>query len=218
MNAGLRTFVHPFSHPSTETPPWASLVDRWYQLDPYGFGVADAYFVHRSELVLPSTILLGGPAGSNETDLQFVRGGTSSPSKFVHTLPSARASALCQVMRWTGPTVCVQKDPQTLVYCCAEAVSLGEPDAVTWIVSVSRTRPYLADERPATYLAHIFELTHLNSAAKSEKQFAYTVGKRTAPAPVSAIPDDRTFLNWLSGGENAIQLPYGFEVRRTVES
>ena len=127
-----------FTFPIKEEPRWKTEVDRWYQLDPFSYALT--HFYSESELnhfKKPSMIILASPAASNETDRSFVETGASSPGKFVHTLPNVRCSPLCQVMKWTGPVLCLQKDPSTQISAIQEAAwFLDEKNQDIWVLSV----------------------------------------------------------------------------------
>lgn len=127
-----------FDFPATVEPAWAAKVDRWYQLDAFAYGLSQAWWQLQTELsARPSFILLASPGASNETDWNFARGGATSPSKFVHTLPNVRASALCQVMDWAGPMLCLQNDPETLESAIAEGTRmLGAQWPLIWVMNV----------------------------------------------------------------------------------
>jgi hypothetical protein len=60
-------------------------------------------------------IILASPQSSNEVDYEFIRSGAKSPALFTHTLPSVRASALCQVSGFQGPVICIQNSTLGLV-------------------------------------------------------------------------------------------------------
>lgn len=98
---------------ATTTPPvWAPSVDRWYQLDAPAFALAEAW-TRWSDLPAPGFIVGASMGASNGSDRAFAEAPRAH--RFVHTLPSVRYAALCQVMRWAGPILCVQRDPSTLV-------------------------------------------------------------------------------------------------------
>jgi 3-oxoacyl-(acyl-carrier-protein) synthase len=127
-----------FSFPVKTEPEWKEKVDRWYQLDAFSYGLAEFYSLHSEKLgPSPSMILLASPGASNDTDLQFVKTGASSPGKFVHTLPNIRGSALCQVMNWSGPLLCLEHDPRTHESAVQEAKHLLSPTRpVIWVLGV----------------------------------------------------------------------------------
>ena len=130
-----------FAFPARAEPAWSPKVDRWYQLDAYAYGLAEAYEQWKGSLggEKPSMIVLASPGASNETDRQFAQSGGTSPAKFVHTLPNVRSSSLCQVMGWAGPVLCLQRDPETLNHALTEAEALvGDEFPVVWVLSVGR--------------------------------------------------------------------------------
>lgn len=128
---------HQISWPVTATPAWAGKVERWYQLDPAAYVLADAYWVFREQLQTPPAwLLLASPAASNFTDAQFAATTTPSPAKFVHTLPNVRGCSLLQLMNWTGQVLCLQKDPETVLFALEEAARIAEAEqAVVWVAS-----------------------------------------------------------------------------------
>ena len=216
MTIGVRHFSHEFTFPATGTPTWASLVDRWYQLDPFAYGLAETYSKFQPQLPPPSLIYLASESASNETDWQFVKSDASSPSKFVHTLPSARASALCQVMHWSGPTICLQNGADTLTVALAEGAEAITPKTPrVWVISASRVPPLLGFEKTGNYLIHFFTLLELNSAPKNENHFDYQLCKAPTEGPSDG---DRALYHWMSGdarGQTKIRIPYQFEIGLT---
>lgn len=112
--------THAFVFPVTTAPPWAANVERWYQLDAYAFGMADAAYAWRRDPA-PELVFLASPGGSNATDSEFARAGARSPALFVHSLPNVRSSAFCQVLNWHGPLYCLQHDPATFAEATEEA-------------------------------------------------------------------------------------------------
>ena len=119
------------SFSTTEPPTWASAVDRWYQLDAPAFALAEAWS-RWSDLPRPQFIVGASAGASNVSDKAFAE--TPRAQKFVHTLPSVRYAALCQVMRWAGPLLCVQRDPSTLVAGLAVATDFHEAAGETWVL------------------------------------------------------------------------------------
>lgn len=101
-----------FSFPQTEIPSWSDKVERWYQLDAFAFGAVQA--LERNSSISFDELFLASPAASTETDFHYVRSGTFSPQKFVHTLPNVRSSAALQFLGWEGPVFCIQNGPKTL--------------------------------------------------------------------------------------------------------
>lgn len=120
-----------YDFPAKQEPLWASQVERWYQLDAPAYGLAQAYWeLCKPSLTPPEFLILASAGASNETDLAFVQGGATSPSKFVHTLPSVRGASLLQVMAWQGPLLCVQNDPQTWLTGCIEGVEWAQTESM----------------------------------------------------------------------------------------
>src|ERR1035437_689374 len=113
---GLDWYQHNFNFPLESEPEWSARVERWYQLDAASFALTETFWRHQQTLeVLPKWMLLASPLASNVTDRQFVASGASSPAKFVHTLPNIRSASLLQVMGWSGPVICLQNDPETVL-------------------------------------------------------------------------------------------------------
>jgi hypothetical protein len=108
------------AYPATDPPFWAPLVERWYQLDPFAYRLPEA-FARFNVAARPSRILLACAGASNFTDHAFATGGAASPTKFAHTLPNIRASALLSVMRWDGPVLSLHRNPTTLACSFREA-------------------------------------------------------------------------------------------------
>lgn len=134
-----------FRHPVTSEPRWGGRVDRWYQLDAAAYGLAESYDRLRGPLgPAPGLLILASPGASNETDVEFAKAGAQSPARFVHSLPSVRSSAFCQVSGWSGPMLCLQRDPGTvgsaLVQAALwiEAFSGERSSRPVWIASVFR--------------------------------------------------------------------------------
>lgn len=140
MKQILSYLKYTFQFPAQIEPVWSKKVERWYQLDAYAYGLAQAYEVWKEQLKLsPELLILASPESSNQTDLLFAQSGAMSPSKFVHTLPNVRGSSLCQVMNWNGPVLCIQSDPFTIQLAIQEGIelvdSMGTP---IWILGVTR--------------------------------------------------------------------------------
>lgn len=102
MTLSTRT-VKTFPSTTFAEPEWKTLVERWYQLDTPSVMLCESYWQQRQDLKMPDMVLLNSPNLSFVTDQLFCK--TLSPSKFVHTLPSVRTSALFQLMNWRGPAV-----------------------------------------------------------------------------------------------------------------
>lgn len=130
---------YPF--PNSEPPSWHAQVERWYQMDAASYGLCELW-TKSSAHGSPDLIFLASPGGCNEMDLQFVKSGAASPSKFVYTLPSTRSSALLQLMNWQGPLFCVQNDPATITTALTEAALLN--DKSIWVLGSQHTQQNLA--------------------------------------------------------------------------
>jgi hypothetical protein len=188
-----------FSFPSQEEPKWASQIDRWYQLDAYAHGLAEAYFtLSSSAQTPPSMIILASSGASNHTDFQFARTGAMSPSKFVHTLPNVRGSSLCQIMGWKGPMLSIQNDPQTQITALREAVDLLDQSRQRiWVWSVS-----------GTYTVHWFEVG-VDVASAGERGF-----KIESASEAGESLTDSAFHEWLAtGNSNTFVLPGNYVMR-----
>lgn len=137
---GVRSYAFRYAFPVREEPEWKHLVDRWYQLDAQSYGLAQAYWHWKPRMgEAPSLLILASPGASNETDRAFVVSGATSPAKFTHTLPNVRSSPLCQVMAWSGPMLCLQRDPATQITALAQAAEwVGAEYPRVWVVACGR--------------------------------------------------------------------------------
>jgi hypothetical protein len=125
--------------PLVEEPQWKNIIPRWNQLDPYASAMAQGAWAWKEKLS-PSFIILASPKASNETDLDFYSSGATSPAKFAYTLPNIRASSFCQILPWTGPMLCVQRDPETVVQGLTEgAWLLGKDFSKVLILTVVKS-------------------------------------------------------------------------------
>src|SRR5258708_38429533 len=102
-NLSLKWLSLDYEFPAKAEPQWKDLVQRWYQLDAYAYGLSEGAKTWQKSLLNPNLLILASPMASNETDKTFVEKGATSPAHFAHTLPNIRCSPLCQVMRWSGP-------------------------------------------------------------------------------------------------------------------
>jgi hypothetical protein len=198
---GVQYLDFRYQHPAKEEPEWKGKVERWYQLDPFAYGLAQAYWTWRPRLSRPpGWIWLASPGASNETDLSFARSGAQSPAKFVHTLPSVRCSSLCQVMDWAGSVFCVQKDPYTQSHALREAVALFEQGfrEPIWVLSGGR----VGDSFQAR--AFVFDAT---LAASSPLKIERTCHN-------SALQTDQALQEWLDSKLPAFPLPGGYQLIR----
>jgi hypothetical protein len=176
MNLGV--YSQDFSFPPAREPEWAPLVERWYQLDAAAYGVTEVYWRHRDRLQKPpSWILLCSPGASNATDRAFAHAAQPSPAKFVHTLPNIRSAALLQAMKWAGPVLCVQNDPNSILTGLREGLDLDGP---VWVVSVSGQS------------AHIFVLS---------EDGELKIRKCEEGNMANAASHDKQWLSWISKPE-----------------
>jgi hypothetical protein len=167
MSGTLNYFSYEFRFPVSEPPSWADKVERWYQLDAFAYGLPEAFTHWKATGVLrPELLILASPEGSNRTDFEFAQGfkktGVGSPSKFVHTLPNSRSSALLQVMEWSGRFICIQNDPATflsgLELAMDSLVQPGpSPSPVTWVLGVSAASA-------GVYRCHLFQFQPVENA------------------------------------------------------
>lgn len=196
MKSGSLTYLSfDYHFPAKEPPAWASRVERWYQLDAAAFGLPHAFHHwHSSGLIEgpPEFLILASPDGSNQTDYDFAlalkASGAPSPSKFVHTLPNSRSSALLQVMNHGGPMICVQNDPATLISGLALAMTRTafEGSSRTWVLGVTNR------DRDA-YRCHFFELQRVLKAAS----FSWRQRQKGAnDRPLK--PTDSELVAWLA--------------------
>ncbi len=90
---------------STQEPSWSTRIDRWFQLDEEGFALCHALVEWQKipgVVPKPNLIVHASLQGSWQADLDFVRSGAESPSKFVYTLPSVPMGVLAQFLSWNG--------------------------------------------------------------------------------------------------------------------
>ena len=209
-----------FEHPAKEEPIWKNIIERWYQLDAFAYGLAQAYTIWKPRIhSSPAMILLASPQASNETDFQFARGGATSPAKFVHTLPNIRCSPLCQIMEWSGPVLCIQKDPLTQVHAFREAAALIESGGATpiWVISVFNTD--FGKLGNLGYEAHGFILTP--NAQHSDFQIIRESKQNTRQ---NTLQTDRELQEWLNSGATGqaagmvegFPLPGGYGLRKSI--
>jgi hypothetical protein len=185
---GLRHYEFKFEFPRAEPPLWKDRVSRWYQLDAYAYGLAEGAY-RWMEFESPDLVILASPLASNETDCSFVDSGFASPSKFAHTLPNIRCSPFCQVMDWSGPVLCLQRDPRTQTLALVEGFELVTSRfSRVWILSVIRQEFH--------YKVHCLELSkNLSGFVMAKNKFESsemsTVGYSAA--------DDSELLSWFDG-------------------
>lgn len=197
MNGRLKHFrLEGVAFPAKDPPAWASRVERWVQLDPFAFLLPEAFSRWSGNLPSrPARMLLSGFGASNLTDSAFALAGAVSPTKFVHTLPNIRASALLAVMGWRGPVLSLHRDPCTLAAALREGLRGREE---TWVWHVT--------ERTA-------DLFVLN-VPEGPYQVLPRSGREVA-REAGAAPEDARILDWFSrsGGVN-FELSEQWVVRR----
>ena len=191
-----------FAFPPVSEPSWHALVDRWYQLDAPAYGLCEAVMHWKGEWKVPDRMIFASPGASNVSDLDFVRSGTTSPAKFVHTLPNVRASALAQVMEWNGPTVCLQRDPMTFLSALVQAGEwIGVDCPVAWVVGVFSNKE-----------VHHWELHR----ARTWERYPFWLGNDDGMEE----NDDGKLLDWLGHSDDGLtkrfRLPYGYFLARNV--
>lgn len=210
MRIRLNFWRHAFQFPAAAAPVWLGAVERWYQLDAYAYGMADATHAWRSQLLdRPDLVILASPGGSNHTDWLFARTGGTSPSLFVHTLPNTRGSSFCQVMNWNGPVLCMQNDPVTCLTALREATGLLSQEMSTvWIVAVQRD-----PARDTHYSAYLLSVSAAGSVATFEIEQRREVD--------GASPSDAGLLAWLSDRhptEPELRILDGYVVKTWTEA
>lgn len=198
MALSLRYRKLDFLHPAKEPPPWSGRVDRWYQLDAAAFGLCELAARERESAAPPAFVFLASPGASNDTDFRFASGGASSPSKFVHTLPNVRGSALCQVLGWSGPTLCLQNDPRTIVTALEEACGrVGVACADAWVLSVAVS--------PEGGTAHLLDVAYGRGWERSRESIRIARERDAGPAS----DDDDALLRWLDPASNGRRFALG---------
>lgn len=199
MTGSLNYFSCDYAFPATEPPSWAPAVERWYQLDAAAFGLPYAYEFWRQkyDLQKPSVLVLASPDGSNQTDYDFALSlkatGVASPSKFVHTLPNSRSSALLQVMGHGAPMICLQNDPATFVAGLDFGLAqIQELRSCVWVLGVSSLES-------GRHRSHLFQLTSKESVVAKAKNDAFSWRQRqfddNGKSP--SVTDSQLF-NWLA--------------------
>ena len=180
-------------------------VERWYQLDAFAYGLVQAYTAWKPKLEKPPAMIwLASPEASNETDLQFARGGAQSPAKFVHTLPNVRCSPLCQVMEWAGPVLCIQKDPYTQSHALMEAAAFlehgseNEFGSPIWVLSVFRVQ--------GSYRAQVFILSRALMSGSDGKAPRYKIVQTHHQTP---LQKDSSLQEWADSKIESFPLPGG---------
>jgi hypothetical protein len=185
-------------------------------MDAAAFGLAQAqYEWNKSSNDRPSFLILASPGASNQTDRAFSQSGASSPQKFVHTLPSVRCSPLCQILDWSGPMLCLNQDPETILLALREAADLAdlinEGHSQVWVYSVTAYE--------GRHAAHCFKIggQALRKWALRKKTTVCASEKPNAKNDAKNEMNDRDFIDWLLGdqsGNSVFLLPGGYELRK----
>lgn len=183
----LRVFEHAFNFPANHPPDWSEKVDRWYQMDAFAFGACDAFSKFKSELGrLPDFVFLASREASNRTDRIFVEGGSISPSKFVHTLPSVRSAPLFEISGLSGPCLCIQNDPSTEITGLVEAAMISDFESGTvWMFSI--------EPRELGYRARIYVLSTLEAGDFLIEKFPLKATESSS----FGVPPDENWLQWM---------------------
>lgn len=194
----LRPRIFDFTFPAPEEPSWSSLVERWYQLDAYSFGLAEAGQCLAMETRLrPDALVLASPEASNRTDFSFARSGAASPARFVHTLPNVRGVPLLQVIRFTGLCLCVQSDPRTQLAGLIESTGLmiANPSLRRiWAAGVVR----LNERR---FRVYFYELTHGAIDHSWQQETSFVIEKHENSGDAAAVKaTDNDWLSWMETG------------------
>lgn len=142
MTTTLQLKTH-FNSTAFPEPEWKTAVERWYQLDAPAFMVCESYWRNKTQLTLPpDVVLVNSPQTSFATDQLFCK--SLSPSKFVHTLPSVRTSALFQLMNWRGPSFSFI-DTREKILAYGEELVQKKVHSNVWYVHVEETPNLLVD-------------------------------------------------------------------------
>jgi hypothetical protein len=194
---GLNHRSFEFKFPQIEPPLWKDSVQRWYQLDACAYGLAEGAFRWR-DLNRPDLVILASPLASNETDRLFIETGSGSPAKFAHTLPNIRCSPFCQVMEWSGPVLCFQRDPRTQIQGLIEGFELaGSQFPLVWILSVIRHEFH--------YKVHCLEVGFSPSEL--------TIEKRLEKVEMDLLKDNE-LVHWLEKLEESVLKIANYEIKK----
>ena len=138
-----QSFTFNFMNQNFPEPGWKGQVERWYQIDPPSFALCESYWQNQDFLNLePDLILLNSPQASFKTDQLFCK--TLSPSKFVHTLPNVRTSALFQLIPWRGPMLSFVGDFSETLKLGQELLASGRYRRL-WAIEIKEV-PHLSVE------------------------------------------------------------------------
>lgn len=189
MSIFLDHYHHDFHFPPSNEPAWAGNISRWHQMDAASFGLTDAFLSFKNKMGRPSLIILASPLASNESDFNFVQTGAINPTKMIHTLPNVRVHSLLNLLEWSGPTLCIQKDPQSIQAGLAEAFSFVSKNCpVVWVVSVF--------ENAGTHAVDFFVLRSEQAVIQDALNTAYFLGHH--PSGGATEKSDQEFLAFLS--------------------
>ncbi len=197
LHVTLKSYEYQF--PGKDEPAWSKKVERWYQLDAYAYGLAQAYTAwNLSKKHHPDLMILASPGASNLTDAQFVQTGASSPAKFVHTLPNIRSSSLGQVMDWGGPLLCIQNDPMTQLTALSEAAALAQVFKKIWVLTLNPNSKTPQLESPALYRVDLFAL----GSTASDFEAVDGVELEIIEVPKQSKLSSTDLTSWLSANDN----------------
>jgi hypothetical protein len=123
-------------------PAWSARVDRWYQLDELGFSFCEAlhHWNYLEGVVKPDAIFLSLDGASNIADQDFIASQSSSPAKFVYTLPNIAAAIIFQMLKTHGKVFCLSQGAETKQLALEQAQLFAELGKTVWVLS-SRPDP-----------------------------------------------------------------------------
>lgn len=136
-------------HPQKEIPEWSRKVERWYQLDAHAFGLCQALSNHPTKEF--DWMVLASPEASTETDFHFAQSETSSPQKFVHTLPNVRASMALQAVGQKSELICMLNAPYTINDGIEEFMALSKEQKQPLFASCINLDSDYSPGSPKTY-------------------------------------------------------------------
>lgn len=116
-------------------PAWSPHIERWYQLDELGFAFCEAIHAwdYLKNYPKPDLIILAIRGGSNLADYDFVSTGSSSPAKFVYTLPNISAAILFQMLKIQGKVFCLSEGDKTFEVAEQEAQNFSKSGKCVWL-------------------------------------------------------------------------------------
>jgi len=137
------SFTFNFMSLNFPEPKWREQVERWYQIDAPSYALCESYWQNRDFLKdLPQAVYINSPDCSFKTDQSFCK--TLSPSKFVHTLPSVRTSALFQLLMWRGPMYSFVGEQAEILRFAQDDIADGRFKRV-WVIEITEL-PHLKVE------------------------------------------------------------------------